>query len=120
MPLHRAHESSAHARGKEDLGRLLSRRNFLVLYEHKYSDVVAFRPSANGIWIVCGEHDQRVYTAPANVRRGFRNGCHSMVILVPDEVVRAAVRRRLQWEFPRSIYTRIGILTYESCHRQLA
>jgi hypothetical protein len=120
MPLHRARENSTHPRGKADLGRLVSRRGFLVLYEHKLADVVAFRSAMGGVRIVCGEHDQRVYTVSPNVQRNFRNGCHAMVILVPDEYVRATVRRRLCRDFPRSIWTRVGIVTHEICQQQLA
>lgn len=120
MHLHRARENSTHPRGKADLGRLLSRCGFLVLYEHKLADVVAFRPAQGGVRIVCGEHDQRVYTVSPNVQRNFRNGCHAMVVLVPDESVRAAVRRRLCRDFRRGIWNRVGIITHEICQQQLA
>jgi hypothetical protein len=120
MPLTHAKESLPHIRGKQDLGRLLSRREFLVLYEHMLADVVAFRRAKQGLHIVCGQHDRRTHTVRRNVQRDFANGCHAMVILVPNKSARAAARRLLRREFPRSVWTRVGIITYATCSALLA
>ena len=120
MNIHRAHESSQHPEGKGDLGRLLSRRQFLVLYEHKLADVVAFRAVQGSMRVLCGEHELTRRNMRRNVERNFANGCAAMVMLVPDESARAAARRLLRREFPRSVWTRIGILTHDSCRRALA
>jgi len=120
MNIYRARESSKHPEGKQDLGRLLSRRRFLVLYEHKLADLVAFRAAAVALRILCGEHDLTRRNMRRNVARNFANGCTAMIILVPNEPARAAARRLLQREFPRSIWTRIGILTHAACRNRLA
>lgn len=120
MNIHRAHENPLHPEGKGDLGRLLSRRQFLVLYEHKLADVVAFRAVQGSLRVLCGEHELTRRNMRRNVQRNFANGCAAMVMLVPDESACAAARRLLRREFPRSVWTRIGILTHASCRRALA
>ena len=120
MSIYRAHESSQHPEGKRNLGRLLARRQFLILYEHKLADVVAFRAGNGTLRVLCGEHDLTHRNMRRNVERNFANGCAAMIMLVPNESARAAARRLLRREFPRAIWTRIGILTHDACRRQLA
>lgn len=119
MPTNRGHESALHRSGKQALARLLASRGFLVLCEHQLADMVAFRPAHGRIRIVCGEHDTRVKTVRRNVCRDFARRCDGLVILVPDERSRQAVRRLLRREFSREIQCRIGVLTYAVCGRQL-
>lgn len=120
MNIHRAHESIRHADGKIELGRLLTERRFYVLYEHKLADVVAFRPAAGRMRILCAEHELTRRNVCRNVRRNFGNGCTAMLMLVPDEAARVATRRFLQFVFPRRLWSRIGILTHAGCRQQLA
>jgi hypothetical protein len=120
MNIYRAHESSQHPEGKWNLGRLLSHRRFLVLYEHMLADVVAFRASEGVLRVVCAEHELTRRNMRRNVERNFANGCAAMVMLVPDESARAAARRLLRREFSRSVWIRIGILTHDICQRVLA
>ena len=120
MSIYRAHESSQHPKGKWELGQLLSLRQFLVLYEHMLSDVVAFRVVCAILRVVCGEHDLTRRNLRRNVERNFANGCTAMIILVPDASAQAAARRLLRREFPRGVWTRIGILTHDNCRRKLA
>ena len=119
MNFYRAHESPQHPEGKQDLGWLLSRRRFLILYEHMLADLVAFRPSKGKMRVLCGEHQLTRRNMRRNVERNFANGCDAMVMLVPDESARAAARRFLCRNFPRSVWTRIGILTHDTCRRCL-
>ena len=119
MAIKRGRESALHRAGKLALGRLLASRGFLVLFEHLLADVVAFRRAHSGLRTVCGEHDTTIRNVRSNVRRDFANGCRSLVILVSNESARAAVRRLLRREFPRDIQTRIGVITYDACYRQL-
>jgi hypothetical protein len=113
-------ESMLHRAGKVALGLLFAIRGFLVLFEVMLTDVLGFRRSGNAVRCVCGEHDLRTHTIAPNVRRDFANGCASCVILVPDEASRMAARQRLHRDFPRSVWTRIGILTHAECCRQLS
>lgn len=119
MPINHARESALHRDGKLALGRLLSIRGFLILFEHLLADLVAVRRGIDGLRILCGEHDTTIRNVGNNVRRDFARGCNSLVILVPDESARAAVRRLLRRDFSRHIQTRIGVLTYDTCRRQL-
>jgi hypothetical protein len=80
--------------------------------------VVAFRPADRGLRTVCGEHETTLRNVRSNVRRDFAKGCRALVILVPDEPSRAAVRRLLRREFPRALQSRIGVITYGACSRQ--
>jgi len=121
MPINRGRERQLHLAGKRMLGLLLSSRKFLALFEHKLADVVAFRLGrGGGRRIVCGEHELTNRNVRRNVQRNFFNGCSAMVILVPEERARTAIRRLLRREFPRHIWTRVGILTHDTCCRQMA
>lgn len=115
----RGRESRLHRAGKVALGLLLATHGFLVLFEVMLADLLAFCPSGNVVRCVCGQHDLRIHTVRPNVRRDFANGCASCIILVPDDAARAAVRRRLRQDFPRVVWTRVGILTHADCCRQL-
>ena len=115
----RGHESLLHRAGKVALGLLLATRGFLVLFEVMLADLLAFRRSRNAVRCVCGQHDRRTHTVSPNVRRDFANGCASCILLVPDDAARAAVRRKLHQEFPRVVWSRVGILTHAECCRQL-
>lgn len=115
----RGRESHLHRAGKVALGLLVAARGFLVLFEVMLADLLVFRRSGNSVRCVCGQHDLRVHTVRPNVRRDFDNGCASCIILVPDDGARAAVRRRLRQDFPRVVWTRVGILTHAECCRQL-
>ncbi len=119
MPIRHARESSMHREGKQLLGLLLSSRQYHVLFEHRLSDVVAFKRSANQIRVVCGEHELTNRNVHRNVRRNIGNRCDAIVILVPSNHARASVRRLLQRTFPREVWNRIGIVTHEACCRRL-
>lgn len=119
MPIKRGCESALHRAGKLALGRLLATRGFLVLLEHRLADVVAFRFAQGLRRIVCGEHDTTLRRIRSNVRRDFARGTNALVILVPNDAVRAAVRRLLRREFSRDLQSRIGVITYDTCSRQL-
>ena len=119
MAIKRGRESALHRAGKLALGRLLTTRGFLVLFEHLLADLVAFRRAHSELRIVCGEHETTLRNVRNNVRRDFAKGCSALVILVPDASSRAAVRRLLRREFSHDIQSRIGVITYDACYRQL-
>ena len=117
--INRASEKKLHLQGKLALALLFSSRRFMVLFERRLADLVAFRRTSTGMRVVCGEHDTTVRTVARNVRRDFANGCNSLVILVQQETQRAAIRRLISREFSDRIQHRTGIITYEDCDRQL-
>jgi len=119
MPINHGRESPEHCEGKRALGCLLSHRKFFVLFEHRLADVVAFRQTHGRRRIICGEHELTNRNVRRNVQRDFANGCNAIVILVPNESARASVRRLLRREFPRHIWTCVGIVTHDACRRQV-
>lgn len=116
----RENKPPKHRVGKRTLAAVLTRREFQVLYEHHFSDVVGYRLRHGQLRIICGEHDLHPRTVLPNVNRNFRNGADGMVILAPDERMRAAFRRKLKRYLPRSIWTRVGIITLATCSAILA
>jgi hypothetical protein len=118
--MNRGNEKPNHLAGKRDLSALFVLRHFLVLFEHHLSDVVAYRWWHGRLHIICGENDLSPRTVVPNVVRDFRNGADGVLILAPDERLRAAFRRKLKRHFARSVWNRVGIITQANCSALLS
>jgi hypothetical protein len=118
--MNRGNETPEHLIGKRNLGAVFTRRQFRILYEHQRSDVFAYRLRDGKLRKISGQHDLTPRTVLQNVSRDFRNGADGILILAPNDRLRAAFRRKLKRYFDRSVWTRVGIITYATCSALLA
>jgi hypothetical protein len=118
--IRKTQKPNTHKAGIDLLEAVVTRRRFHTIREHHHCDLVAHRLSGGRVWTVCGENDQFPATVLPNARRDFRDGCNAMVILAPDARRRATYRRMLKRHLPRSIWTRIGIVTCVTCAALIA
>jgi hypothetical protein len=115
----RGNETTDHLNGKSALAVLWEQRGHQCLFEEGLSDVVAIRVAGGKKRIICNEYERSTRNLARNVWRDFFRGCDALLILVPDEKLQAAARRKLNRDFPRSIWTKVSIVTASTVKRLL-
>jgi hypothetical protein len=119
--MHRGNESTEHQDMKRVIGKLLVLLGWLVVFEEKLCDVVAWRICANGRVRILGiEAERSSRNAIRNVTKDFSRRCDALLIVAVDEKMRRQIRRLLKRRLPRSVWTRVGIITYATCSALLA
>jgi hypothetical protein len=118
--MHRAGESPNHLQGKILLARLFDLLGYLSFFERWLSDVVAQKLVNGRLRRICAEYERSMRNVIRNLTRNFTAGCDAMVTLVPDEKLRAAMRRKLKRELPRDQWTKVGIVTMSELQRVVA
>ena len=106
------HETIEHLNMKHLIATFFGLLGWMVLFEHLLSDVVAAKVTSSGrLRIVCGEAERKNTTACRNIIKDQSRGCDSVISVVRSERQRAALRRKLQQNLPREMWTKVGIVT---------
>ena len=117
MNLRYRNEHDAHLGMKLLLALAFSLLSYLVAFEEQLCDAVLFKIVCGKRRIVAGEAERSVRNVVRNVKRNLSSNCDSVIILVPDEKLRGAVRRKLQRDLPRQDWTRVGVVTVGQIER---
>lgn len=105
---------------KRLIDRLFTLLGWFVCFERKLTDLLAWRLLSNGRIDSLGiEAERSTRNLIPNLSRDFSNGCHRVLVVTPDERLRVAVRRKLQRELPREMWTKVSVVTMHSLHRAL-
>jgi len=108
----RGRESSEHRLMKRLIARVFTLLGWLVLFEKSYSDVIAFKcTNVTGLRLVCAEAENTLRNVIRNANRNFANGCDAVLILVPNDDLLAAVRRKVNKDLSRTQWSKVGITT---------
>lgn len=109
--MRKSNQTEDHRQGKRLLKQLFRLMGLHTKLEHHHCDVIGWLLRGGSVRLLSGEVERTPRNAARNTLRNFDAGCRSQVSLVPDERMRVMVRRRLIRALPRSMWTRVGILT---------
>ena len=107
------HETPDHIAGKRLLADFWQARGYRSMYEEGRADVVAFRIRDGRGRIVASEYERTSKNLVRNVRRDLAGGCCAVLVAVPNAKIQSAIRRKLQREFPRHIWTKVSVVLLE-------
>lgn len=105
---------------KKIIARLFLLLGWLVLFEEKLADLVVWKlGAARRMRILAIEAERTNVHADFNVTKDLSRGCDSVLSVVLSERQRVALRRKLQRELPREIWTKVGIITIGQVSRNI-
>lgn len=108
--MNRGHETSHHRYMKRVIGDYYLSRGWMVYFEEKNCDVVAWKYRPNGhIWLVGIEAERTTRNCIRNTSRDLAQGVDTVLIVVPDEKLQAAVRRLLSRNTPAEWRGKVGV-----------
>jgi len=120
MQLNRGHEKMEHRAMKQLIAKLFTLLDFLVFFEERECDVVAWKCQANGhVRLVGIEAERSTRNLIRNVTRDLARGCCIVLIVVPVDALRTAARRQVQQYLP-DFGTKVGITTASAIEQVIA
>jgi len=104
------HETPDHIVGKQRLAAFWHARRYRCLFEECRADVVALRVANGRVRIVASEYERTSKNLVRNVCRNLAGGCGAVLVAVPNETLQSAIRRKLQRELPRQLWTKVSVV----------
>jgi hypothetical protein len=120
MNYNRGHETNHHRHMKKVIAIYYLSRGWMVYPEHKNCDVMAWKCRPNGhIRMIGIEAERSTRSNIRNVTRNLALGVDTVLIVVPDEKLRDAVRRLLRNQLSMEQRKKVGVTLLKNLERQM-
>lgn len=111
MNQNRGHETDEHRHMKLVIATLFTLLGYMVLFEEKLTDVVAWKVGGNRTRLLAIEAERSRRNVLRNVRRDLNGGCQSVLLVATGDPLAAAIRRCLNRGLEPHELKRVGVTT---------